>query len=258
MFRAFPVRSRARFLALPLLMSVLATLPAVAQQMRTVSGDSALILREIGAVCQWEDDGLRVTTAFPSEGRPEAYRDVDVRSGDRVIAMNGAVVRDLDAARDLYDSAEPGTEIALGIDRDGRTRIVRFAKADPTTLPERMVFHGGDSGGARTTMMMRTEAGGSSPEMLPVPGLGVVLGAGEEGPEVTMVLPGIETALREGDRLLEVDGSPVDSGSAVADAVEAIEAGGEVLLVVEREGERHELRQTRSAARVRIQHGAGG
>lgn len=231
---------------------------ASGQEMMRFSSDDSLMIREIGAITEMSDEGLRVVMAMPGEARPEAYRDLDVRKDDVILVVNGKRIRELATARDLIDNAAPGDEIALGIDRGGRSVIVRFPKADPASLPDKMVFNGSGGGHGRAVesrMMIQGDGG----DLTPVMGLGVILesvSSGEDGePEtvkVTAVLPIGETQLAEGDILKSVGGEPVVSAAAVADAVDAADVGAEIALVVLRGDEEVAVSQPKSAARGEI------
>lgn len=231
---------------------------ASGQEMMRLSADDSLMIREIGAITVMSDEGLRVVLAMPGEARPEAYRDIDVREGDVILVVNGKRIRELATARDLVENAAPGDEIALGIDRGGRSVIVRFPKADPASLPDKMVFNdpGGGHGMAVESRMMIQGDGG---ELTPVMGLGVILESNSSGgdgdPEtvmVTAVLPIGETQLAEGDVLKSLGGEPVVSAAAVAEAVDAADVGAEIALVVLRGNEEVAVSQPKSAARGEI------
>lgn len=228
---------------------------ASGQEMMRFSSDDSLMIREIGAITEMSDEGLRVVMAMPGEARPEAYRDVDVREGDVILVIGGQRIRELATARELLDGASPGDEIALGIDRGGRSVIVRFPKADPASLPDKMVFNG-PGGGHGMAVERRMMIQGDGGELTPVMGLGVILESDGQEPEtvkVSAVLPIGDTQLAEGDVLKSVGGEPVVSAAAVAEAVDAADVGAEIALVVLRGDEEVAVSQPKSAARGEIQ-----
>ena len=226
---------------------------ASGQEMMRFSADDTLMIREIGAIMEMSDEGLRVVLAMPGEARPEAYRDIDVREDDVILVVNGKRIRELATARDLLDNASPGDEIALGIDRGGRSVVVRFPKADPASLPDRMVFSGpgGHGGGVERRMMIQGDVG----DLTPVMGLGVILESDGDEPQtvtVSAVLPIGETDLAEGDVLKSLGGEPVVSAAKVAEAVDAMDVGAEIALVVLRGDEEVSVTQPKSAAQGQI------
>ena len=230
---------------------------ASGQEMMRFSSDDSLMIREIGAITEMSGDELRVVMVMPGEARPEAYRDVDVREGDVIVVVNGRRIRELAAARDLLDEAAPGDEIALGLSRGGRSVIVRFPKADPASLPDKMVFDGpaGGGGGHGVGIERRMMIQGDGGDLTPLMSLGVILEGDGEDPEtvkVSMVLPMGDTALAEGDVLKSIDGRPVTSAAAVVEAVEALDVGSEVQLVVLRDGEEVDVTQAKSDAQGEI------
>ncbi|MDA8019943.1 MAG: PDZ domain-containing protein [Thermoanaerobaculia bacterium] len=229
---------------------------ASGQEMMRFSSDDTLMIREIGAILESTDDGVRVAVAMPAEARPEAYRDVDVREGDVILVINGRRIREFATARELLEQAEVGDEIALGIDRDGRSVIVRFPKADPSSLPDRMVYQG-PGGGHAMAVESQMMIGGEGVDLTPVMGLGVILEGDGEEPEtvtVSVVLPIVETTLQEGDVLKSLGGEAVTSAAAVAESVEALDVGADIQLVVVRGDEEVTVTQAKSAAQgsVRI------
>lgn len=220
---------------------------ASGQEMMRFSADDSLMIRELGAITEMSDEGLRIVMAMPGEARPEEYRDIDVRQGDVILVVNGKRIRELATARDLLEKAAPGDEIALGIDRGGRSVVVRFPKADPASLPDKMVFNGPGGGhGVERRMMLQGDG-----EITPVMGLGVILegdGGDPETVKVGMVLPMGDTKLAEGDVLKSLGGEPVVSAAAVAETVEALDVGAEVEIVVLRGEEEVTVKQPKSAA----------
>jgi S1-C subfamily serine protease len=132
---------------------------------------------------------------------------------------------------------------------------VRFAKADPASLPDRMVF-GGPGGGHGMAVERRMMVDGEG-ELTPVMALGVILDSDPEEPatvKVGMVLPGAATELQEGDVLRRIDGAEVESATWVEQAVDRAEVGARLELVVLRGEEELTLRQAKSDAQgtVRI------
>ncbi|MEM8933606.1 MAG: PDZ domain-containing protein, partial [Acidobacteriota bacterium] len=204
----------------------------LAGQTRTIMADAGLVIRELGAICEMTDIGLSVQMAMPAESRPEAYRALDLREGDVIMAWNGQRLREIDTARMLYEEAAPGSTVALGVDREGQKRILRFAKADPADLPERMVFQG--ASGSRGMVMRTVDVGG---ELVMVSGLGMLAEDHDDVVRVAVVLPTADTALHEQDLVVEIGGTAIESAEQLAEMVDAVEIGDTMAVVLHRDGE---------------------
>ena len=241
----------AAFLAMAL--TWLITWPLVGQPQR-ITTESGLMLRELGALCEMTDAGLSVRMAMPSEARPEAYRSLDLREGDVIMAWNGKRLRELATARALYEEAEPGSMVALGVDRDGQKRILRFAKADPAELPDRMVFRG--PGGGHVMVMQTVEVGGG--DVVMIQGLGILAEDHEDEVRVAVVLPMGENVLREQDVMVEVVGTAIESAEHLAELVDAVAVGDDLAMVVRRDGEALTLSQPKTQARGEMRLRRGG
>jgi S1-C subfamily serine protease len=73
------------------------------------------------------EGGLLVTSV--NEGSPAA--EAGLKAGDIIVRANAKDVRSSDDLRDLLDEAEPGAEITLGLQRDGRPLDVKAKLAEP-------------------------------------------------------------------------------------------------------------------------------
>jgi len=73
------------------------------------------------------EGGLLVSSV--EEGSPAAA--AGVRAGDVIVRANGKVVRSSEDLRDQLDAAEPGAEMTLGLQREGRALEVKAKLAEP-------------------------------------------------------------------------------------------------------------------------------
>jgi serine protease Do len=73
------------------------------------------------------DGGLLVSSV--TEGSPAAA--AGVQAGDVIVRANGKAVRSSEDLRDQLDAAEPGAEVTLGLQREGRALEVKAKLAEP-------------------------------------------------------------------------------------------------------------------------------
>ncbi len=109
----------------PVLMAVLIALTGtgVAQGQQTVS---ILEIAELGAIITDSPDGPRVLDVTPAAARLEQYREVDLQAGDLIVAANGERTTKLSTLRGILESAEPGDDIRLGVQRTGGLAVARY------------------------------------------------------------------------------------------------------------------------------------
>ena len=114
------------------------SLHGLAQQRQVVKLDasSSVILQEIGAIIGLQQKSIKVVMVPPKEHRPAGMPEVDLVIGDEIGMMNGAKVKLLVDIQKRYDAAPIGSEIKLGIRREGALHIVSFVKKDPKDMPQ--------------------------------------------------------------------------------------------------------------------------
>jgi serine protease Do len=165
--------------------------------------------------------------ASAQDGRPAAK--AGIRSGDVILSVDGAEVKD---SRDLAKkvaAVPPGRDVKLEVWRDGRTRSVSVEVARLPGDGERAAAGGERSAPARLGLSLAPagEVAGTSGK-----GVAVV--------EVDPSGPAAEKGFRPGDVILEVAGASVRTPSDVNRAVETARKEGRkaVLMQVERQGDR--------------------
>lgn len=135
---------------LPILILILVSLAASAQErimrmggpdgkVRVIKGE-IFDIPELGALVIKGDDGLKVEHVMPAEARPKAYADVDVKSNDLILLVNGKRVKTIKDIEKQYKGVAVGEEVKLGLQRGEETLISRFTKADPKDLPQRKII----------------------------------------------------------------------------------------------------------------------
>jgi serine protease Do len=220
------------------------TTPTPAQVVVRNGPQDGFVLLELGAVMVPDGDGegAKVEHAFEPERRPAAYRDIDIAAGDLVLAINGKRVHDAKELEAVFAAVPVGQQVELGVERPGKIapvrRIVKFAKADPATMPKPQM------------RMLRIEPEPGT-DIDAMPALGVVVKQKEAAGspiEVAAVLPNGEGIFRQGDRLVELDGKPVTRLADFGQRWDAIAVGAKVTLVLENGGKRRTETLTRREA----------
>lgn len=224
-----------RIVALAASIAPVLAVAATAQRVIVQNGPAdGFVLRELGAVMVPDPagDAALVERVVEAERRPAAYRNLDIVNGDRVIAVNGKRVRSAKEAEAAYVAIAIGQQVELGIERaaDGGPQrfIVRFAKADPATLPQPQM------------RMVRIE-GDPNADVDPMPALGAVMSqkhAKGSPVEVVAVLPNGDAIFKQGDHVVSLDGQPVRSLADFGKRWDAIAVGAKVTLVLENGGKR--------------------
>jgi S1-C subfamily serine protease len=121
-----------------------------------ITGDSEIfMLNELGAIMNEAEEGLEVLMVLPSAQLPEAYRQVDLRTGDVVMMFNGKRVNNVAEITGIYDKLSIGDEIKLGIKREKEMVIEKLKKADPSEMPKAMMVmkRPGEEGDINSAML---------------------------------------------------------------------------------------------------------
>ena len=79
----------------------------------------------IGVSVEETADGLRVASVVPGLGADEA----GIEDGDVIVAVGGEAIGDTAQLRALLAGAEPGDEVSVRVERDGRERSLRVTLA---------------------------------------------------------------------------------------------------------------------------------
>jgi C-terminal processing protease CtpA/Prc len=183
---------------------------------------------ELGAIVTKPDSGnLKVEHVMPPEARPKAYADVDIKSGDQILVMNGKRVKTIKEIEAQYKAVPVGGEVKLGIQRGEDMMISRFAKADSSDLPKRK--------------MMIITSDGSLGDIRPLPNLGVIIGKGKEGVVVKEMLenavkPLTEAGVKAGDRLVSINGKELKTLDDFTREFTAVAPGSKMTWIVAHSG----------------------
>ncbi len=202
-------------------------------------------LPELGAVIIGGEKEIKVEAVLPAGHRPEAYKDVDLQSGDLIVMINARRLKSAREIAEIYNGLKVGEEVKLGIKRKEERFIVSFGKADPRDLPQRMMLvmntdeAGGQAGSSRRLVMGGREFSG---DVAPLPGLGIIAGSQEGGDvRVLELMPGAgaappHIALKKDDLILSVNGEKIKSAVQLGDLYEKIAVGARIDLQYRRAG----------------------
>jgi S1-C subfamily serine protease len=202
-------------------------------------------LDELGAVVVHNEQGMQVLFVMDPEMRTEAYKEVDLQAQDIILMANGKKLETIDDLQNLMESLAIGDQVQLGIKRDKDMQIVRFLKADSESLPKmrRMMVteDEGEDGEAQREMSFQSAGGEERVSMLQ--GTGIIARETEGQVEVAHLMPHVKDVkglsdIKEGDMLVSLQGTKVESLDELDTAWEAIEIGAEVTMVCSRDGEK--------------------
>jgi S1-C subfamily serine protease len=197
-------------------------------------------IAELGAIVVKKQGQLEVLFVMEGDTRPEAYREVDIRTGDIIAMANGKKMESTDALTTLMEEVAIGDPIKLGIKRDQEMMIVSYDKADPETLPKSKKIMMSDDGHGEAQKVFQSE-GGVEGEVVMLVGSGIIAKAGEGGPVVGYLMPHAKELAGdikpvEGDRIVSMQGETVETLDALSDAFDAIAVGDKVEMVLARDG----------------------
>jgi serine protease Do len=157
-----------------------------------------------------------------------------LRRGDVILALNGSAVNDPNELRNLVAATQPGTDVTLGILRDGREQELKVTVGELQANSARA--GGGEEGGGGGQGEGGGRLGVSVTPLTPALASRLRVPADRQGLVVTDVDPAgpaADAGLRQGDLIEEANGSAVKSPE---DLRAAVEGAGErpVLLLITR------------------------
>jgi|ERR1041385_2989911 S1-C subfamily serine protease len=177
---------------------------------------------EVASIITESKGNIVVENVLDVKMRPKEYESVDIKQGDVILMVNGKRVKTIAELKDTYASAEVGSAIKLGIQRNDEMMIASFAKADPEKLPKRrIVMRNGGDGGNENIMML--------------PYAGLIIGSKKDNVVIqgmidnnTSVLKGAD--IKEGDIVTSINETKVSSFKDFSDTYKKIAVGEEVTI----------------------------
>lgn len=193
-------------------------------QTRILNPPSTLTLAELQAeVGLGEKGSLEVQSTLPPDRRAPAYKKVDLKSGDRILALNGKLTRTINDLSTAYAGLAVGETLELGVQRGERRWIERFPKADPNSLPR----------------VHRVMIEGNPDDMVMFMGLGVIMMRQEDQIRVTNLFPGGTGAssFEEGDVFEALNGKTLSEPAELQKLWQALPIGEKVEFRIRRGSE---------------------
>ena len=152
-----------------------------------------------------------------------------LQKGDVIVAINDEAIKNVNHLRSVVAMYKPTTTVSISVLRDGQTQDISVTLSERST---RVVQHDKDSDGyvdfwkglsvQNLTADLAEKFGHTS----------------DEGVLIAGVTPGslaAKAGLRKGDLILEVESQPIHSVAEFKSAVEKVEAGAKILLLVKHE-----------------------
>lgn len=173
-----------------------------------------------------EPRGILVSRIEPGSPAERA----GIRRGDIVTALNGTPVNDYNSFRNQVANTQPGTQVTLTVNRDGREQPVRVTLVERTVdaaRGEEPVGENGDAPGSGGRLGIRVEP--LTPQLAEQLGLRGVT----QGVVVRSVDPSgpmAEIGVQPGDVIEEINRQPVRSEADIATAIQR--AGDRPLLML--------------------------
>lgn len=187
------------------------------QVKRIITTDGNMFeLPEVGAMLIEDGGKLKVDMIMPSSNRPKQYKDVDIKTGDFVLMMNGKKMENTDKAKELYEKLKPGDEVKLGIKRGEEMFISGFKKADPKDLPKVQ------------RMIIKNDIVADGTVVLPDDGL--LIGIQKGNAVITKKLPRGDNNIKEGDQITEINGKAVNEGKDFTSYFKSLKPGDKLEL----------------------------
>ena len=118
-----------------------------------------LMLPDVLLLLSEDKQAQQLRVADRLQFRPELsaeYRDFDLQKGDVIEMVDGGPVASSEDFDKIYQVAEVGQKISLGVRRKDEVLILTFPKPDPSSLP-RMRIMGDPSAGERGDVTWKSE-----------------------------------------------------------------------------------------------------
>lgn len=200
------------------------------------SPDSVILIKETATLIGHQHGVLKVILT-PSGGRElTGVQAVDLAEGDELGMAAGKRITNVAELRKLYEEAPAGSEFKLGVRRQGRPIVVVFTRKDSSEM---------GSGGLMIVKAGDPKADGTSL----FPALGFALKQDTKGLSVAEVLPDGPFALKTGDTISSLNGTPTTTLEEFESVLGSIKAGEQVVLLLNREGNQLTLQAPRPEPR---------
>ena len=197
---------------------------------------------ELGAEIADEGAGPKIMRAVPPEGRLDAYKSVDIQTGDMIMSANGSQIKTTDDLRGVLEAARAGDTVRLALKRGTKFSLATYVVADTELIDKAVKMstaywneHPDAGGGPKMVRMSVGE------DVIPWIDLAVLLTDSDAGVTVKerIEMPKFVTedlALDAGDIITSLQGNSVKNCESFMEAYKTIEVGQKVALKVKRSG----------------------
>lgn len=203
-------------------------------------------LNELSAIITDKEGTITVEHAMPAEQRPEEYRQIDLKQGDKILMVNAKRMKSVKDFENIYNTVEVGDEIKVGVQRGEEMFILSFNKVDPEKLPERKIMirksEPGDSKAGDTKVVYSNQLKISNPDgnVKVLMEAGLILSEKQNVVKIDKVIPDkmkglADLDIKEGDIILKLNGNKIKSLDHFSKTYDKIKVGEEIILVTERE-----------------------
>ncbi|MBX2990712.1 MAG: PDZ domain-containing protein [Bacteroidetes bacterium] len=181
---------------------------------------TTVIIPEIGAVIMEENGKLTVGTTLPIQSSDKSST-FDITKGDEVGMINGKRVGTIAELRESFEQAAIGSEVKLGLRREGRPHIVTFVKKDPKEGSQKMIIRKSD---------------GASGDEDVLPALGIIVRKQKDNVVVAEILDETSGLFKSGDVITSLNGKRIASVQEFSSTFDATAVGGELRFELVRDG----------------------
>jgi S1-C subfamily serine protease len=187
--------------------------------------DNIFAVPELSAMIGQDGDKLVVENIMEVQMRPKGYEKTDLLEGDVILMANGKKAGSLNDLKEIYKGTSVGSTVKIGIKRKDEMMIVSFVKADPKDLPQ----------------MRMIVSNGPDEDFIGIPQIGLLFGSKGKKVVIKNVMPNAakdipDVDAKEGDVIMKINGSLIQSFKDFQKAYEKIAVGDHVEIITSRFG----------------------
>ena len=167
------------------------------QTMMKFKAGEVVMLQEVGGIIDLKDGKMEVLMVPPKDRRPEGMPEVDLAIGDEVGMVNGKRITAIKELQEAYEQTSIGSEMKIGIRRQGQAHIVSFVKKDPKDMPK------------GKQMIIRRGQSDENSDFFPALGIGIM----KKGEDIIVseTLSHAPKNMTKGDIIKRLNGMKIDS-----------------------------------------------
>ncbi len=192
------------------------------QKIKKFKAGDVVLMREVGALITAEEGKLKVMMVSPKDRRPQDMPDVDLSIGDELGMVNGKRIKELKELKEEYERTPIGSEIKLGLRREGQAHIISFVKKDEKDIP-----HGGQ-------IIIRHGRPDDDSDVFPALGISIA----KKGDDIVIseAMPHAPKNMLQGDVIKTLNGKKIASIDDFDTEFEATSIGSTLTFELNRDG----------------------